>query len=84
MVCTARERPSSMVKRSRLQSTPSPSARICHWMAPPDSRFQSQTFSTNSSRPKSSLVLPSTASCFSTTVWVAMPAWSMPGSHSTS
>ena len=84
MVRTARDRPSSMVKRSRLQSTPSPMRRICPPMVPPDSRFQSHTLSMNSSRPKSSLVLPSTASCFSTTLWVAMPAWSMPGSHSTS
>ncbi len=84
MVRTARDRPSSMVNRSRLQSTPSPSRRIWPPMAPPDSRFQSQTFSTNSSRPKSSLVLPSTASCFSTTLWVAMPAWSIPGCHNTS
>ncbi len=73
-----------MVKRSRLQSTPSPSRRIWAPIVPPESCFQSQTLSMNSSRPKSSFVLPSTASCFSTTVWVAMPAWSMPGSHSTS
>ena len=73
-----------MVNRSRLQSTPSPNRRICAAMVPPESCFQSQTLSMNNSRPKSSLVLPSTASCFSTTDWVAMPAWSMPGSHSTS
>ena len=73
-----------LVNWSRLQSTPSPSARICQPIVPPDSRLQSHTLSMNSSRPKSSLVLPSTASCFSTTDWVAIPAWSMPGSHSTS
>ena len=51
---------------------------------PPDSCFQSQTLSMNSSRPKSNRVLPSIASCFSTTFWVAIPAWSMPGSQSVS
>ncbi len=58
--------------------------RIWSPMVPPDSRFQSHTFSMNFSRPRSSLVVPSAASCFSTTLWVAIPAWSMPGSHSTS
>ena len=84
MVRTARDRPSSMVNRSRLQSTPSPMLRIWAPMVPPDWRFHAQTFSTNSSRPRSSLVTPSVASCRSTRVWVAMPAWSMPGSQSTS
>ena len=28
--------------------------------------------------------MPSLASCRSTTIWVAMPAWSSPGSHSVS
>ena len=73
-----------MVKRSRDQSTESP--RRCIWprMRPPDSAFQAQTRSTNASRPRSKRVLPSLASSRSTTFWVAMPAWSMPGSHSTS
>ena len=84
MVCTVPDRPSSRVNRSRLQSTESPSRFIWPRIAPPYSFFQSQTFSMNRSRPKSCLVLPSTASRRSTRVWVAMPAWSIPGSQSTS
>ena len=74
-----------MVNRSRDQSTPSPSRRIWFRIAPPDSAFHSHTLATNASRPRSCRDLPSSlASSRSTTFWVAMPAWSMPGSHSTS
>ncbi len=38
----------------------------------------------NASRPRSSFFLPSFASWRSTTIWVAMPAWSRPGSQSAS
>ncbi len=73
-----------MVKRSRDQSTPSPSRRICPWIWPPDSAFHRQTRSTNASRPRSWREVPSAASCRSTAFCVAMPAWSMPGCHSVS
>src|SRR5205807_1774040 len=42
------------------------------------------TRSTNLSRPRSNRVLPSLATSRSTTFWVAIPAWSVPGSHSAS
>ena len=71
-----------MVKRSRDQSQDAPRRLSCRMMVPPDSSFQRQTRSTNASRPRSSLVLPSAASWRSTTTWVAMPAWSVPGTHS--
>ncbi len=73
-----------MVKRSRSQSTESPRRRIWPRIAPPDSAFHCQTRSTNFSRPRSWRDCPSAASCRSTTFWVAMPAWSMPGSQSAS
>ena len=50
-------------------------------MVPPDSSFHCQIRATNASRPRSSLVLPSAASWRSTTYWVAMPAWSVPGTQ---
>ena len=53
-------------------------------MRPPYSAFHSQTRFTNASRPRSWRDSPSLASSRSTTFWVAMPAWSMPGSHSAS
>ena len=42
---------------------------------PVSSRWR-QTRSTNASRPSSLREVPSFASCFSTTFWVEMPAWS--------
>ena len=48
-----------MVKRSRLQSTESPSRRIWPRIAPPDSAFHCQTRSTNFSRPRSCRDRPS-------------------------
>ena len=51
-------------------------------MVPPDSSFHCQTRAMKASRPRSSLVLPSFSSCRSTTYWVAMPAWSVPGIQS--
>ncbi len=51
-------------------------------MMGPVSRTNRHTRSTNASRPMSKRVLPSSASSRSTTFCVAMPAWSVPGSHS--
>ena len=53
----------------------------CSMMVPPYCRRHSHTRLTNSSRPRSSLVRPSARSIFSTTFWVAMPAWSVPTSQ---
>ena len=53
-------------------------------MLPPDSAFHCQTRSRNASRPSAWRLLPWAASRRSTTIWVAMPAWSVPGCHSTS
>ncbi len=50
-----------MVKRSRAQSTESPSRRIWPRIAPPDSAFHCQTRSTNASRPRSCRDSPSAA-----------------------
>jgi hypothetical protein len=50
-------------------------------MVPPDSAFHFHTRSRNAVRPRSSLVLPSFASWRSTTYCVAIPAWSVPGTH---
>ena len=46
------------------------------------SSFHSWTFCTNASRVKSVRFLPCMSRRFSTTVCVAMPAWSVPGIHS--
>ena len=46
-----RTRPSSMVKRSRGQSSEAPRRRSWRVMVPPDSAFHCQTRSTNASRP---------------------------------
>ena len=73
-----------MVKRSRDQSTELPRRRICRVMVPPDCSFHSQTFSRNFSRPRSVRLIPFLPNSRSTTIWVAMPAWSVPGSHSAS
>ncbi len=68
-----------MVKRSRCQSSDEPRRRNCPVMAPPDSAFQRQTSSTKASRPIAWRVVPLAARRRSTTIWVAMPAWSVPG-----
>ena len=51
-------------------------------MVPPYSRRHSQHASMNSSRPRSWRDLPSAASFCSTLFCVAMPAWSVPTTHS--
>jgi len=71
-----------MVKRSRLQSGDVPSRRICRVMVPPEYSFHSQTFSRNFSRPSSWREMPCASSWRSTTICVAMPAWSVPGCQS--
>ena len=71
-----------MVKRSRAQSHEAPNRLSWRMMVPPDSSFHCQTRAVNTSRPRSSFVLPSSASCCSTLTWVAIPAWSVPGSQS--
>ena len=81
MVRTARLLPSSIVKRSRLQSTLSPRRRIWARIAPPCSAFHSQERSMNAARPSSRRLVPSAASARSTSAWTAIEAWSMPGSQ---
>ena len=73
-----------MVKRSRAQSSEEPRRRSCPVMAPPDSAFQAHTRRMNASRPSACRVVPAAANWRSTTIWVAMPAWSVPGCHSAS
>ncbi|OPZ61761.1 MAG: hypothetical protein BWY88_00095 [Synergistetes bacterium ADurb.Bin520] len=72
-----------MVKRSRLQSHEAPNFFSWLMMRLPYCSFQAQTRSTKASRPRSRRDVPSEASWRSTTFWVAMPAWSVPGSHRT-
>mmetsp|Transcript_49822 Transcript_49822/g.153863 ORF Transcript_49822/g.153863 Transcript_49822/m.153863 type:complete len:240 (-) Transcript_49822:2979-3698(-) len=80
--CTARPSIWSMVKRSRDQSTLAAILRSCVQMRLPFFSFQAQTRSRNFSRPRSCRV---SFSCLrrslSTTLWVAMPAWSVPGTQ---
>ena len=56
----------------------------CPMIVRPYWRSQSQTISTNASRPSSCRVLPSVARCFSTAFCVEMPAWSYPVSQAVS
>jgi hypothetical protein len=72
---TALDRPSSIVKRSRLQSQEAPSRRNCREIVSPDSAFHSYTRLTKASRPMlRRSVLFSLASSRSTTICVAIPA----------
>ena len=54
---------------------------ICSTISPPYCSFHAHTRSMNASRPSSRRSMPSSRSLRSTTTCVAMPAWSMPGSH---
>jgi hypothetical protein len=72
-----------MVKRCLDQSTDAPMRLIWLRILSPYSCFHSQTRSTKGSRPSSCLVWPWAARERSTTFWVAMPAWSVPGTQST-
>ena len=71
-----------MVKRSRVQSTDEPMRRICDEMLSPVLSFHSQTLATKPSRPMSSNAMPWARSCRSTTICVAICAWSVPVCHS--
>ncbi len=74
-----------MVKRSRDQSQEAPSRLSWLMIVPPDSAFHAHTFSRNFSRPRSRREGSwRSISCRSTTICVAMPAWSVPGCQSTS
>mmetsp|Transcript_34107 Transcript_34107/g.77031 ORF Transcript_34107/g.77031 Transcript_34107/m.77031 type:complete len:265 (+) Transcript_34107:2325-3119(+) len=79
---TALEHLASIVNASRDQSTEEPSSLIWVQILEPYASFHSHTFSRNLSRPRSCLVSPcSFMSIFSTTDWVAIPAWSVPGRY---
>ena len=71
------------MNRSLVQSVENPRRRIWPVMRLPEAAFHAHTRSTKRSRPRSWRVSPSAASSRSTTFWVAIPAWSVPGSHST-
>ena len=53
-------------------------------MREPTSTYQAWTSFSKAARPSCSLVLPSAVRRFSSTFWVAMAAWSVPGSQRTS
>src|SRR5438067_12812483 len=78
---TAREYASSSVKRVRLQPHWQAITLGCSRMVVAVARMKAHTRSTDLSRPRSKRVLPSFATSRSTTFWVAIPAWSVPGSH---
>ena len=56
--------------------------RIWRVMVEPELSFQSHTCFTKVSRPRSWRLMPASCSWRSTTICVAMPAWSVPGTHS--
>ena len=71
-----------MVKRSRAQSTDEPMRRICDEMLSPVLCFHSQTLAMKASRPMAWGEMPWASSCRSTTICVAICAWSVPVCHS--
>ena len=73
---------SSIVKYSWPQLTDAPRRRICWVIVAPELAFQSQTRATKFLRPSSWRSMPASCNCRSTTICVAMPAWSVPGTHS--
>ena len=75
------DRSSSIVKYSCDQSTLSPIRRIWVVMVAPDLCFHSQTLATKFLRPRSWRDWPCSCNWRSTTICVAMPAWSVPGTH---
>ena len=82
-VRTAMVRFSSRVYASRDQSSDDPRARSCFRIFVLLSSAKAFTLSRKASRPRSCRRLPSSLSnFFSTTVWVAMAAWSVPGIQS--
>ena len=71
-----------MVNAVRVQSQEQPRLRNWRRIMFPCSSFQSQMRWRKASRPRSSRVFDSSAkSFFSTTAWVAIPAWSVPGTQ---
>ena len=79
---TAAEYGASMVKIARSQSREQPSFLSCAKMRSPVLCRHCQTRSRNASRPMSCRLFFSLArSSRSTTICVAMPAWSDPGNH---
>jgi hypothetical protein len=70
-----------MVKYSCAQLTLAPTRRICWVMVLPLSSFHSQTLAMKAGRPRSWRDRPCSCNWRSTTIWVAMPAWSVPGTH---
>ena len=82
MSVTTAERSSSIVKYSCDQSTLAPMRRIWFVIVAPDCAFQSQTFATKFLRPRSWRLTFCASNWRSTTICVAMPAWSVPGTHS--
>ena len=70
-----------MVKYSCAQLTLAPMRRICCVMVLPLRSFHCQTFSTKAARPRSWRLTPWSCNWRSTTICVAMPAWSVPGTH---
>jgi hypothetical protein len=79
---TALEYAGSMVNWVRSQSQDAPSLWSCSRIFPPFSRRHSHTRLTKASRPSSCRVFFCLRSSRSTTVWVAIPAWSRPGIQS--
>ena len=77
-------RPASMVKRSRVQSSEKPIRRSCWRILPPLCSFHSRRAPRTPRGRGPPCVFPSFASWRSTTICVAMPAWSRPGSQSAS
>ena len=76
---------SSRVNRVRSQSHEQPISRSWLRIRFSYSSFQAQIRATRASRPRSWRVFfSSSRSRFSTTAWVAIPAWSVPGIQSTS
>jgi len=78
---TTAESLSSIVKYSRRQSTVSPMRRICVVMVLPLFSFHSHTLATKFLRPMSRRCTPCSCNWRSTTICVAMPAWSVPGTQ---
>ena len=74
----------SMVNRCRAQSALHPRLCSCSVIVASYSSFHCCTRFTKASRPNSVRCCPWANSRFSTTVWVAIPAWSVPGIHRTS
>ena len=74
-----------MVNASRDQSHEAPRRFSCPMIVPLEAIFCCQTRRSNASRPISARVgSPLAAMSRSVTIWVAIPAWSVPGCHSVS